>query len=507
MSTYENPKYYGITQDYTAFNKAFMGAFDRYMSLYMQIEKMKKEEKVEQNNFDSYYKKLENLDEVPATLNNLHTEIYGLDGEIRKFLPGANQEQKRNIEISIDQASSGYALMNKYFSNPELFKELDIQTRAILDGIATGNTTVNSLKDGKNPWGVINFTNDNFDSLNIADLGKRLMVAERDFSNENFGRQSINSSVNKVQNQLENWQDENQQNIGGYKQYELIKNYADNLKIGENWAGYWHNEMEAEDKIVDLSDDAYKDYKDAWLALKKKYQGTSIMDNNKLDLSMFGFSMADFGEDNKAIKSLRDAVIKKHVADDLNNQVSPEFWSPAGDNITVREQKAASFKNIESQITTLQQSYINLNPDSANAAGFLSYIKNNPRFTATGKFQNFQIQSMVLDKYLTGQQGAKKAQTYFVNFHARTDYGQDYDTLRDSQKTKIDAKVKESMKVYEENARLNKVLNTNNGVYTDFRNFAANLINEIYNNDDTGETLISSNVYDVDGTKPALPGS
>ena len=84
MSTYENPKYYGITQDYTAFNKAFMGAFDRYMNLYMQMEKMKKEEKVEQNNFDSYYKKLENLDEVPSILNNLHTEIYGLDGEIRK---------------------------------------------------------------------------------------------------------------------------------------------------------------------------------------------------------------------------------------------------------------------------------------------------------------------------------------------------------------------------------------------------------------------------------------
>ena len=43
MGAYENPTYYGITQDYTAFNKAMMGTFDRYMSMYMQMQKSKTE--------------------------------------------------------------------------------------------------------------------------------------------------------------------------------------------------------------------------------------------------------------------------------------------------------------------------------------------------------------------------------------------------------------------------------------------------------------------------------
>ena len=58
MGAYENPTYYGIAQDYTAFNKAMMGTFDRYMQFYLMQQKAKDPANGDDPN-KGYYKLLE----------------------------------------------------------------------------------------------------------------------------------------------------------------------------------------------------------------------------------------------------------------------------------------------------------------------------------------------------------------------------------------------------------------------------------------------------------------
>tara|TARA_R100001591_G_scaffold90062_2_gene96018 strand:+ start:357 stop:1886 length:1530 start_codon:yes stop_codon:yes gene_type:complete len=501
MGAYENPTYYGITQDYTAFNKAMIGTFDRYMAMYMQMQKSKTQES--DPNVD-YYKLLENLDEVPNLLNEQHVNLFGLNGSIRGYLPGASEDDKRKIQSLIIGMRGSYDNINSYFSNSELYKELDVETRNILEGIATGKTKILTKADQKNPWGNIYFENNNYGAISAVDLGKRLGLAERNFENENFGRQIINNSVSKVTNQIEIYQNRTKQSTiaGSNERNNIIKNYADNIKIGENWAGYWHNEMEDSDKIVDVTGEA----KNAWLKVKGKYPGLSILDDNKIDLSMFGFSMIDFSDkDNQIMKTLRDEAIRKHIADELANQVAPDPYVAPNESLTQAQEKMSNRLDIQTSISDLANLYINqptvgpVTNFNTGASGFLSYLKRNKVFKADNNFKNFQITDAVIANYLTGDEGLDKARQVIRANVAATYGGRQYSELSNKERAKVDDQVEQRTEMFKEAEKSNKVFNIDTGEPLDYRNFINDLASEIFNNNNFNEKLIDPRIPDEEG--------
>jgi len=501
MGAYENPTYYGIAQDYTAFNKAMLGTFDRYMQMYMMQQRAKAKTNEEEDPNKDFYKLIETLDEVPEKFNVANANLFGLKGTVRGYLPNATDDEKRRIESQIIGVRTSYDNINNYYSNEDLYKELDVETKMILQGIATGQTQIKEFADQKNPWGNIYLTNSEYGNVAITDIGQRLGLAERDFSNENFGRQIVNNSVNKVTNQIETWQEINKKNAfaGSVEREDLVKDYADKLKIGENWAGYWHNEMEDDDKFVDVTGDA----KNAWLKVKGKYPGLSVLDDNKIDLSMFGFDMVDFsGADNKIMKTLRDAAIRKHIADELNNQISPEYWTPAGTDATQAEIRMQNEMNIRASVNELATSYNSqvdprLGPiDNSNsgASGFLNYIQKNKFFTANNDFKDYEITQGVIDDYLTGSEGLEKAKQIMIERISLQRFRVEYTELNNREKVIVDQLVDNAIANFKEAAETNQVFKISTGRSLDFRNFVNDLSNEIFNNNKYNETLIAPSI-------------
>jgi hypothetical protein len=498
MGAYENPTYYGIAQDYTAFNKAMMGTFDRYMQMYMMQQKAKAPEKEDDPNA-GYYKLLEKFEEVPELLNRQHVELFGLDGTVRDFLPRANDNDKRGIETQIVGLRGSYDNINNYFANKELFKELDVETQMILDGLGMGKTQVLNYADKKNPWGNMYFNHVDYGAISVLDIGKRLALAERDFSNENFGRQIVNGSVTKVTKQIERWQEINKQNalIDSPEREKLVKDYADRLKIGENWAGYWHNEMEDADKFVELTGDARK----SWLQITKKYPG--LMTDNKIDLSAFGFSMIDFTDaDNKIIKNLRDIAIKNHIADELINQISPEYWTPAGTDATQAEIRMQNEMNIRASVNELATTYNNqvdprlgpLDNSNSGASGFLNYIQKNKFLTINN--EDYEITQKVMNDYLTGDEGLEKAKQVMIERISQQRFRVEYTELNNREKVIVDQLVNQSIANFKEAAETNQVFKISTGKSLDFRNFVNDLSNKIFNNNKFNEMLIAPSVPD-----------
>ena len=108
------------------------------------------------------------------------------------------------------------------------------------------------------------------------------------------------------------------------------------------------------------------------------------MADNKIDLSMFGFDMVDFsGADNKIIKNLRDLAIKNHIADEINNQISPEYWTPAGTDAAQAQVRMQNEMNVRASVNELATSYNDqvdprlgpLDNSNSGASGFLNYIQ------------------------------------------------------------------------------------------------------------------------------------
>ena len=501
MGAYENPTYYGIAQDYTAFNKAMLGTFDRYMQMYMMQQRAKAKTTEEEDPNKGFYKLIETLDEVPEKFNVANANLFGLEGTVRGYLPNATDDEKRRIESQIIGVRTSYDNINNYYSNEDLYKELDVETKMILQGIATGQTQIKEFADQKNPWGNIYLTNSEYGNVAITDIGQRLGLAERDFSNENFGRQIVNNSVNKVTNQIETWQEINKKNAfpGSVEREDLVKDYADKLKIGENWAGYWHNEMEDDDKFVDVTGDA----KNAWLKVKGKYPGLSVLDDNKIDLSMFGFDMVDFsGADNKIMKTLRDSAIRKHIADELNNQISPEYWTPAGTDATQAEVRMQNEMNIRASVNELATSYNNqvdprlgpLDNSNSGASGFLNYIQKNKFLTINN--EDYEITQKVMNDYLTGSEGLEKAKQVMIERISQQRFRVEYTELNNREKVIVDQLVNQSIANFKEAAETNQVFKISTGKSLDFRNFVNDLSNKIFNNNKFNEMLIAPSVPD-----------
>ena len=498
MGAYENPTYYGIAQDYTAFNKAMMGTFDRYMQFYLMQQKAKAPVNGDDPN-EGYYKLLERLDEVPEILDQQHVELFGLDGSVRAFLPNANDNDKRGIETQIVGLRGSYDNINNYFSNKDLYKELDVETKMILDGLGMGKTQVQNYADQKNPWGNMYFNHTGYGNVSVLDIGKRLALAERDFSNENFGRQIVNGSVSKVTNQIETWQEINKKNAFGIDKEKIIADYSNNIKIGENWAGYWHNEMEDADKIIDVTGDA----KNAWLKVKGKYPGLSILDDNKIDLSMFGFSMIDFTDaDNKILKQLRDQAIKNHITDELNNQISPEYWSPAGTDATQAQVRMQNEMNIRASVNELATSYNDqvdprlgpLDNSNSGASGFLNYIQTNKFLTIDN--EDYEITQKVMNDYLTGSEGLDRAKQVMIERISQQRFRLEYTELNNREKVIVDQLVDNAIANFKQAAETNQVFKISTGKSLDFRNFVNDLSNKIFNNNKFNEMLIAPSVPD-----------
>ena len=498
MGAYENPTYYGIAQDYTAFNKAMLGTFDRYMQFYLMQQKAKAPVNGDDPNED-YYKLIERLDEVPGILDQQHVELFGLDGTVRAFLPRATDTDKRGIETQIVGLRGSYDNINNYFSNKDLYKELDVETKMILDGLGMGKTKVQNYADKKNPWGNMYFNHTEYGNVSVLDIGKRLALAERDFSNENFGRQIVNGSVSKVTNQIETWQDINKKNAfsGSVDRDDLVKDYANKLKIGENWAGYWHNEMEDADKFVELTGDARKN----WLKMTQKYPG--LMADNKIDLSMFGFDMVDFsGADNKIIKNLRDIAIKNHIADELNNQISPEYWTPAGTDATQAQVRMQNEMNIRASVNKLATSYNDqvdprlgpLDNSNSGASGFLKYIQTNKFLTIDN--EDYEITQKVMNDYLTGSEGLDRAKQVMIERISSQRFDEEYNKLNRGEKAIVDGLVDNAIANFKQAAETNQVFKISTGKSLDFRNFVNDLSNKIFNNNKFNEMLIAPSVPD-----------
>jgi|TARA_R100001460_G_scaffold68813_2_gene109380 hypothetical protein len=501
MGAYENPTYYGIAQDYTAFNKAMMGAFDRYTSIYMQMQKATATQEGDTN--QGYYKLLETLTDVPEKFNMANTRVFGLDGTVRSFLPGANDDQKRGIESLVVGVRGAYNNINDFYENPEKYLELDVESKIILNGLPSDKTKIQEYSDPKNPWGNIYFSHPVYGNVSVTDIGQRLALAERDFSNENFGRQIVNGSVSTVTNQIEFWQNQNKRNAfaGSNERNDIIEKYSDNLKIGENWAGYWHNEMEAADKIIPVEGEA----KDAYLKIKSKNK--LPLDSNTIDLSMFGFSFVDFSDaDNKILKKLRDIAIRKHIEGELKNQVTPDFYTLPGDNTTQTQIKLNNETDIRQNVIDLSNSY-NKQPVlgpvtnfNTGASGFLNYLQKNKIFPSANNFQNYEISDRVLENYLTGNEGLTKAKQIIIERISKSRFGIEYADLNQKERKIVDDLVKESIAVYEEAANSNKVFKASDGSALDFRNFINDLSFDIYNNNKYSETLIDPRIPNEEGT-------
>jgi len=499
MGAYENPTYYGIAQDYTAFNKAMLGTFDRYMQMYMMQQRAKAKTNEEEDPNKGYYKLIETLTEVPEKFNVANANTFGFDGTVRGYLPIATDDEKRRIESQIIGVRTSYDNINNYYSNEDLYKELDVETKMILQGIATGQTQIKEFADQKNPWGNIYLTNSEYGNVAITDIGQRLGLAERDFSNENFGRQIVNGSVSKVTNQIETWQDINKKNAfsGSADRDDLVKDYANKLKIGENWAGYWHNEMEDADKFVELTGDARKN----WLKMTQKYPG--LMADNKIDLSMFGFDMVDFsGADNKIIKNLRDLAIKNHIADEINNQISPEYWTPAGTDATQAQVRMQNEMNVRASVNELATSYNDqvdprlgpLDNSNSGASGFLNYIQTNKFLTIDN--EDYEITQKVMNDYLTGSEGLEKAKQVMIERISQQRFRVEYTELNNREKVIVDQLVNNAIANFKQAAETNQVFKISTGKSLDFRNFVNDLSNKIFNNNKFNEMLIAPSVPD-----------
>ena len=307
----------------------------------------------------------------------------------------------------------------------------------------------------------------------------------------------------------------------------FIDEDADNkFKIGENWAGYWFNEMEDKDKVVEMS----LAEKAIWLKVKNKYPG--VVNDNEIDLSMFGFSMIDFeGNENHLaiIKSLRDKAIRKSVYEELKNTVQVDAWSPAGLSVTESQKYTDNFNELKEQVTQLALRFSQqpqqlgpLNDDvGTGASGLLQYIRKNKYLPlTTNKFYNFEITENVLNKYMTGEEGKNVAEKVIRDRERLIETrGRDipYDELSSKERARVDDRVALKLDQYEnaknnnrvalkldqyENAKNNnRVFDTSTGETLSYKTFQTNLINEIFNGNKWFEKLNDPTLYDESGTQ------
>ena len=508
MGAYENPTYYGVTQDYTAFNKAMMGSFDRYMQMYMMQQKA---QTPESDPNKDYYKLLEDIKKVPGYIDAAHVKIFGLDGTIREKLKTATVDEKRAIQSQIIAVSESYQFLNDYIENPELYKELDVQTRNLLDNLLNGDTKIKVYQDEDHSWGNIYFENDNWGGSNkkrsVVDIGNSLKSLKRDFSAEdNIGKTTVNNIIDVVEKRIENKQDRMSEDYskGSVERNNIIKEAVDKLEndgFGENWGSFWHS-MPPEAKVVPIEGE----YVEAWDKVKTKWinKGFNIdsnIDENKnitrtIDLNPFGFTMTDFKQNNKVppgMIKLRNKAIANYLKKEIDSRIAPDPWSPPGEDTSVRAIKEKDNAALTIQIkgiSSAAQSQKPLGPvvgiDSSAATQLLEYLKasdSNKRFRMDGKFNNYRIMGPIIEGYVTGYEAENVAEKKFQEYYAQQ-YGRQYiDLPRDSDAKKdVDEKVATDLERFKNSRINNEVWRIRDGQPLDLGEFENSLRNDIMKN-------------------------
>ena len=508
MGAYENPTYYGVTQDYTAFNKAMMGSFDRYMQMYMMQQKA---QTPESDPNKDYYKLLEDIKKVPGYIDAAHVKIFGLDGTIREKLKTATVDEKRAIQSQIIAVSESYQFLNDYIENPELYKELDVQTRNLLDNLLNGDTKIKVYQDEDHSWGNIYFENDNWGGSNqkrsVVNIGNSLKSLKRDFSAEdNIGKTTVNNIIDVVEKRIENKQDRMSEDYskGSVERNNIIKEAVDKLEndgFGENWGSFWHS-MPPEAKVVPIEGE----YVEAWDKVKTKWinKGFNIdssIDESKnitrtIDLNPFGFTMTDFKQNNKVppgMIKLRNKAIANYLKKEIDSRIAPDPWSPPGEDTSVRAIKEKDNAALTIQIkgiSSAAQSQKPLGPvvgiDSSAATQLLEYLKasdSNKRFRMDGKFNNYRIMGPIIEGYVTGYEAENVAEKKFQEYYAQQ-YGRQYiDLPRDSDAKKdVDEKVATDLERFKNSRINNEVWRIRDGQPLDLGEFENSLRNDIMKN-------------------------
>lgn len=508
MGAYENPTYYGVTQDYTAFNKAMMGSFDRYMQMYMMQQKA---QTPESDPNKDYYKLLEDIKKVPGYIDAAHVKIFGLDGTIREKLKTATVDEKRAIQSQIIAVSESYQFLNDYIENPELYKELDVQTRNLLNNLLNGDTKIKVYQDEDHSWGNIYFENDNWGGSNqkrsVVDIGNSLKSLKRDFSAEdNIGKTTVNNIIDVVEKRIENKQDRMSEDYskGSVERNNIIKEAVDKLEndgFGENWGSFWHS-MPPEAKVVPIEGE----YVEAWDKVKTKWinKGFNIdssIDESKnitrtIDLNPFGFTMTDFKQNNKVppgMIKLRNKAIANYLKKEIDSRIAPDPWSPPGEDTSVRAIKEKDNAALTIQIkgiSSAAQSQKPLGPvvgiDSSAATQLLEYLKasdSNKRFRMDGKFNNYRIMGPIIEGYVTGYEAENVAEKKFQEYYAQQ-YGRQYiDLPRDSDAKKdVDEKVATDLERFKNSRINNEVWRIRDGQPLDLGEFENSLRNDIMKN-------------------------
>ena len=508
MGAYENPTYYGVTQDYTAFNKAMMGSFDRYMQMYMMQQKA---QTPESDPNKDYYKLLEDIKKVPGYIDAAHVKIFGLDGTIREKLKTATVDEKRAIQSQIIAVSESYQFLNDYIENPELYKELDVQTRNLLDNLLNGDTKIKVYQDEDHSWGNIYFENDNWGGSNqkrsVVNIGNSLKSLKRDFSAEdNIGKTTVNNIIDVVEKRIENKQDRMSEDYskGSVERNNIIKEAVDKLEndgFGENWGSFWHS-MPPEAKVVPIEGE----YVEAWDKVKTKWinKGFNIdssIDESKnitrtIDLNPFGFTMTDFKQNNKVppgMIKLRNKAIADYLKKEIDSRIAPDPWSPPGEDTSVRAIKEKDNAALTIQIkgiSSAAQSQKPLGPvvgiDSSAATQLLEYLKasdSNKRFRMDGKFNNYRIMGPIIEGYVTGYEAENVAEKKFQEYYAQQ-YGRQYiDLPRDSDAKKdVDEKVATDLERFKNSRINNEVWRIRDGQPLDLGEFENSLRNDIMKN-------------------------
>jgi len=500
MGAYENPTYYGVTQDYTAFNKAMMASFDRYMQMYMMQQKA---QTPESDPNKDYYKLLEDIKKVPGYIDAAHVEIFGLDGTIREKLKTATVDEKRAIQSQIIAVSESYQFLNDYIENPELYKELDVQTRNLLDNLLNGDTKIKVYQDEDHSWGNIYFENDNWGGSvkkrSVVDIGNALKSLKRDFSAEdNIGKTTVNNIIDVVEKRIENEQDRMSEDYskGSVERNNIINDAVNKLEndgFGENWGSFWHS-MPPEAKVVSVEGEMV----DAWTKVKTKYKGLIDKDLDQIDLNMFGFTMTDFKQNNKVppgMIKLRNKAIADYLKKEINSRIAPDPWSPPGEDTSVRAINEKNKSALEIQIagiTSAAQSQKPLGPvvgiDSSAATQLLEYLKAsdlNKTFRMDGKFNNYRIMGPIIEGYVTGYEAENVAKKKFQEYYSQQ-YGRQYiDLPRDSDaKKEIDKKVADDLEKFKNSRINNEVWRIRDGQALDLGEFENSLKNDIMKNID-----------------------
>ena len=508
MGAYENPTYYGVTQDYTAFNKAMMGSFDRYMQMYMMQQKA---QTPESDPNKDYYKLLEDIKKVPGYIDAAHVKIFGLDGTIREKLKTATVDEKRAIQSQIIAVSESYQFLNDYIENPELYKELDVQTRNLLNNLLNGDTKIKVYQDEDHSWGNIYFENDNWGGSNqkrsVVNIGNSLKSLKRDFSAEdNIGKTTVNNIIDVVEKRIENKQDRMSEDYskGSVERNNIIKEAVDKLEndgFGENWGSFWHS-MPPEAKVVPIEGE----YVEAWDKVKTKWinKGFNIdssIDESKnitrtIDLNPFGFTMTDFKQNNKVppgMIKLRNKAIANYLKKEIDSRIAPDPWSPPGEDTSVRAIKEKDNAALTIQIkgiSSAAQSQKPLGPvvgiDSSAATQLLEYLKasdSNKRFRMDGKFNNYRIMGPIIEGYVTGYEAENVAEKKFQEYYAQQ-YGRQYiDLPRDSDAKKdVDEKVATDLERFKNSRINNEVWRIRDGQPLDLGEFENSLRNDIMKN-------------------------